>query len=189
MKISPSGWCDSAQVLPSPFFNERPEEQSIDLVVIHNISLPAGKFGTGDVDTLFMGCLDCQKDPSYEDLKDLKVSSHFFISRTGELKQYVSCKERAWHAGVSCFQGRENCNDFSIGIELEGTDNTKFESVQYERLAALLDAIADVYPIKAVAGHSDIAPNRKTDPGPCFSWLRLIRLCENGRIISFPYVK
>ena len=153
MKINSAGWCDTAVIHPSPHFNERPENQEIELIVIHNISLPAGKFATGDV------------------------------------KQYVSCKERAWHAGVSEFQGRQNCNDFSIGIELEGTDDTKFESVQYEKLASLIDAIAEIYPIKAIVGHSHIAPGRKTDPGPCFSWLRLIRLCENGRMISFPYGK
>ena len=189
MKINSAGWCDTAVIHPSPHFNERLENQEIELIVIHNISLPAGKFATGDVDALFLGCLDCHKDPSYEDLEGLRVSAHFFISRNGEIKQYVSCKERAWHAGVSEFQGRQNCNDFSIGIELEGTDDTKFESVQYEKLASLIDAIAEIYPIKAIVGHSHIAPGRKTDPGPCFSWLRLIRLCENGRMISFPYVK
>lgn len=189
MKINSAGWCDAAIIHESPHFNERPDGQAVDLIVIHNISLPAGKFQTGDVDALFMGCLDCHKDPSYQDLEGLRVSSHFFISRTGELKQYVSCEDRAWHAGVSEFQGRKNCNDFSIGIELEGTDEQKFESCQYEVLAALIDALVDVYPITSITGHSNIAPGRKTDPGPCFSWLRLIRLCENGSLISFPYVK
>ena len=135
MRIFPNGWCDEAAIRPSEHFNERPEGEEISLLVIHNISLPAGQFGTGDVDALFCGTLDCCKHPSYQDLEGLRVSSHFFIDRIGRLFQYVSCLDRAWHAGVSSFEGRENCNDFSIGVELEGTDSTPYERVQYETLA------------------------------------------------------
>ena len=174
MRIFPNGWCDEAAIRPSEHFNERPEGEEISLLVIHNISLPAGQFGTGDVDALFCGTLDCCKHPSYQDLEGLRVSSHFFIDRIGRLFQYVSCLDRAWHAGVSSFEGRENCNDFSIGIELEGCDELPFEAAQYEQLRWLLRTLCKTYPIAALAGHSDIAPTRKTDPGPCFAWEQLV---------------
>ena len=188
MRIFPNGWCDEAAIRPSEHFNERPEGEEISLLVIHNISLPAGQFGTGDVDALFCGTLDCCKHPSYQDLEGLRVSSHFFIDRIGRLFQYVSCLDRAWHAGVSSFEGRENCNDFSIGVELEGTHSTPYERVQYETLARLTDALAEAYPIKYVTGHSMIAPLRKTDPGPAFDWLMYESLCKTGKPLCFPYV-
>lgn len=188
MRIFPNGWCDEAAIRSSEHFNERPESEEISLLVIHNISLPAGQFGTGDVDALFCGTLDCCKHPSYQDLKGLRVSSHFFIDRSGRLFQYVSCLDRAWHAGVSSFEGRENCNDFSIGVELEGTDSAPYEQAQYETLGRLTDALAEAYPIKYVTGHSMIAPLRKTDPGPSFSWLTYESLCKTGRPLCFPYV-
>ena len=152
MRIFPNGWCDEAAIRPSEHFNERPEGEEISLLVIHNISLPAGQFGTGDVDALFCGTLDCCKHPSYQDLEGLRVSSHFFIDRSGRLFQYVSCLDRAWHAGVSSYEGRENCNDFSIGVELEGTDSAPYEQAQYETLGRLTDALAEAYPIKYVTG-------------------------------------
>ena len=160
MRIFPNGWCDEAAIRPSEHFNERPEGEEISLLVIHNISLPAGQFGTGDVDALFCGTLDCCKHPSYQNLEGLRVSSHFFIDRSGRLFQYVSCLDRAWHAGVSSYEGRENCNDFSIGVELEGTDSAPYEQAQYETLGRLTDALAEAYPIKYVTGHSMIAPRR-----------------------------
>ena len=163
MRIFPNGWCDEAAIRPSEHFNERPEGEEISLLVIHNISLPAGQFGTGDVDALFCGTLDCCKHPSYQDLEGLRVSSHFFIDRSGRLFQYVSCLDRAWHAGVSSYEGRENCNDFSIGVELEGTDSAPYEQAQYETLGRLTDALAEAYPIKYVTGHSMIAPLRKNE--------------------------
>lgn len=188
MEISETGWCDEAVIRPTDHFNERPEGEPITLLVIHNISLPAGKFGTGDVDALFCGTLDCKKDPTYEDLEGLRVSSHFFIDRAGKLFQYVSCLKRAWHAGVSNFEGRLGCNDFSIGVELEGTDDTPYEKVQYETLARLTDALAETYPLRSVTGHSMIAPLRKTDPGEAFDWLTYERLCKTGKPLCFPYV-
>lgn len=189
MNINTTGWCDEAEIHESPHFNERPEGAKIDLIVIHNISLPPGKFGTSDIESLFMGCLDCKKDPAFKDLEGLRVSSHFFITRTGKLHQFVSCNDRAWHAGVSYFNGKENCNDFSIGIEMEGTDDEAFELEQYRTLAELIDTLSEHYPIAAITGHSNIAPDRKTDPGPHFNWLQLIHLCGNGKNICFPFIK
>ncbi len=188
MKINPQGWCDSADITLSENFNDRPENTKISLIVIHNISLPKGCFHGNDITELFTNCLNCHKLPEYESLSDLKVSSHFLIRRSGLLHQYVSCGKRAWHAGVSEYKGRQDCNDFSIGIELEGTDNEPFEDVQYRVLAQLIDAICDAYPIESVAGHQHIAPLRKTDPGPYFDWLRLIRLCSGKRPVSYPFI-
>ena len=130
----------------------------------------------------------CIRDRSYQDLEGLRVSSHFFIDRSGRLFQYVSCLDRAWHAGVSSYEGRENCNDFSIGVELEGTDSAPYEQAQYETLGRLTDALAEAYPIKYVTGHSMIAPLRKTDPGPAFDWLTYESLCTTGKPLCFPYV-
>lgn len=172
LDFSSDGWCSGVRKHPSPHFDERPAECVPTLLVIHNISLPPGQFATGYVDGLFCGTLDYSLDPSLSDLKELRVSSHFFITRQGETIQYVSCLKRAWHAGVSAFQGRGRCNDFSIGIELEGTDFSPFEDAQYRALAELTEAIFRSYPIRAVTGHSDIAPRRKTDPGPFFDWQR-----------------
>ncbi len=171
--IQEEGWAQGVLLSPSNHFNERPEGVIPNLVILHNITLPPGEFGTGDVRRLFLGTLDTTKDARLADLEGLRVSSHFFVSRAGVIEQFVSCNDRAWHAGISSFMGRDNCNDFSIGIELEGTDDVDFEFVQYRSLVKLLAALAKRYPISAIVAHSDVAPGRKTDPGPHFDWERL----------------
>lgn len=172
MKLDAAGVVAEARQIPSPNFDERPADAAIDLLVIHNISLPPGEFGGDAVIDLFLNRLDPGAHPYYRDIAALRVSSHFMIRRDGELIQFVPCAMRAWHAGQSAWQGRERCNDFSIGIELEGTDDLAFSDAQYECLGVLARALYARYPIKASVGHSDIAPGRKTDPGPCFSWSR-----------------
>ena len=165
----------TARWVPSPNFNARPEGVEIDLIVIHNISLPAGCFGTPFVEQLFCNELDCSADDSFSDLHCLQVSAHLFIQRDGQLVQFVPFDQRAWHAGVSSFEGREGCNDFSIGIELEGDDDTPYTEAQYTVLTDVIDALINQYgiPVHHIVGHCDIAPNRKTDPGPAFQWQRL----------------
>lgn len=170
---------------PSAHFNQRPPSMPIDLLVIHNISLPAGQFGTPYVDDLFCGRLDCTVHPDFAGLVGLRVSSHLVIWRDGKITQYVPFNLRAWHAGVSSFAGRHGCNDFSIGIELEGCDNQAYSDEQYISLANTTRWLLQKYPSlnkKRIVGHSDIAPGRKTDPGPAFDWNRLDRLLkeENG---------
>jgi AmpD protein len=171
-KIDSSGWCNGALQTPSPNFDARPEAAEIDLLVIHNISLPPGQFGGPFIDNLFANRLDYEADPYFEQLRPLRVSSHFLIRRDGEVVQYVSANERAWHAGLSAFCGRERCNDFSIGIELEGTDFVPFADAQYAALVSLTNALLERYPLRNIAGHEHIAPGRKTDPGPLFDWAR-----------------
>ena len=149
---------------------------SIDLIVVHGISLPPGEFGGDAIAQLFTNTLDSRAHPYFESIAGLRVSSHFLIRRDGELVQFVSCNERAWHAGASSWKARDRCNDFSIGIELEGTDDVPYAAAQYTMLARLLRAIRRAYPIVDVVGHSDVAPGRKTDPGPTFDWPRLARL-------------
>jgi len=142
-------------------------------LVIHGISLPAGKFGTPYIDQLFTNQLDNSAHPSFESLKNLKVSAHLLIQRDGRLVQYVPLSKRAWHAGISSFEGRERCNDFSIGVELEGVDDVPYTDRQYDRLALLLESIQKEYPLivkDRIVGHSEIAPGRKSDPGPAFEW-------------------
>jgi AmpD protein len=168
--IAENGWCTQAFRQESPNFNARPVPEDISLLVIHNISLPAGQFGGKAISELFTNCLDCSAHESFESLRDVKVSSHFLIQRDGVLLQFVSTLDRAWHAGVSAFEGRVACNDFSIGIELEGSDDMPFESVQYESLGLLTQALLARFPIAHIVGHDEIAPGRKTDPGPCFDW-------------------
>lgn len=168
-----SGWFKGAMPCPSPHRDARPAGIDIDLLVIHNISLPPEHFGHADVLSFFCGELSPTAHPYYLSIADLRVSAHFFITRTGMLWQLVSTQERAWHAGASCFEGRERCNDFSIGIELEGSDNCVFSLTQYQQLAKLSKRLMRVYPKitnTRVVGHSDIAPGRKTDPGPYFEW-------------------
>jgi AmpD protein len=143
------------------------------LIVVHAISLPPGEFGGPGVEQLFTNTLNPAEHPYFATIADLRVSAHFFIRRGGEVIQFVDPDKRAWHAGLSNWGGRERCNDFSIGIELEGCDTLPFEAVQYERLAALIQELCERFPIEAVVGHSDIAPGRKTDPGPCFDWAYL----------------
>lgn len=165
-----------ARRVPSPNFDSRPASVSVQLVVVHAISLPPGEFGGSGIVQLFTNCLDPTAHPYFSQIQGLRVAAHFLICRDGELIQFVSCNQRAWHAGVSSWRGRENCNDFSIGIELEGCDQIPFEDAQYLTLNLLLAALDRRYPIEAVVGHSDVAPGRKTDPGPCFDWSRI-----NGR--------
>ena len=171
--IDAAGWLSTARQLPSPNCDARPEGMAIELIVIHNISLPPGVFEGDAVIDLFTNRLDWDAHPYYQGIRGIKVSAHFFIRRDGSLIQFVPCTLRAWHAGVSSWQGRERCNDFSIGIELEGSDDQPFSDAQYTTLAPLINALKQAYPIQAVAGHSDIAPGRKTDPGPHFAWRRL----------------
>lgn len=178
LMIDADGWCPSACRYDSPYFNARPADTPIDLLVVHNISLPAGHFGGPHVSDLFTGRVDYNADPSFAGLKNLEVSAHFFVRRDGRLVQYVSCNDRAWHAGVSVFQDRDNVNHFSVGVELEGTDNVAFTSVQYTVLADLAVALQQRYPLRWVTGHEHIAPGRKTDPGPFFEWETLAKTLQ-----------
>ena len=171
--LDASGWLPGARRLPSPNCDARPEGAAIELIVIHNISLPPGVFDGDAVIDLFTNRLDWDAHPYYQGIRGLEVSAHFFIRRDGSLIQFVPCALRAWHAGASNWQGRERCNDFSIGIELEGSDDLPFTDAQYATLVPLLATLKTAYPIQAVVGHSDIAPGRKTDPGPHFVWQRL----------------
>ena len=165
-----AGWWRTARPIASPNFGPRPPGTAIDLVVLHSISLPPGEYGGDAIERLFTNRLDWDAHPYYAQIRGLQVSSHFVIRRSGEVLQFVSCDERAWHAGRSQFRGRDNCNDFSIGVELEGLEGEAFEAVQYERLVPLLIAIAAHYPVRHVAGHEHVAPGRKIDPGPGFDW-------------------
>ena len=172
MHIDAAGLLDTAQFIASPNCDERPIGTDISLLVIHNISLPPNEFDGNGVIELFTNQIDPQSHPYYQSLQELKVSAHFFIRRDGTAIQFVFCHDRAWHAGVSSWQGKDRCNDFSIGIELEGSDITPFTDAQYATLIALTQCLCDRYPIQHIAGHSDIAPGRKTDPGPWFDWQR-----------------
>jgi len=172
VRIDRQGWLDAARIVASPNADERPPGMQVELLVIHSISLPPREFGGHGIIELFTNRLDPAEHPYYREIAGLKVSSHFLIRRDGEVIQFVPCGRRAWHAGVSSWRGRECCNDFSIGIELEGTEDLPFEDAQYERLAVLTRALAMRYPIGGSAGHSEIAPGRKSDPGPCFDWKR-----------------
>jgi len=169
------GWYRFARPLPSPNHGARPEGSRVELIVVHSISLPPGQYGGNEVQRLFTNTLDCGEHPWFDRLRGLEVSAHFYIRRHGELWQFVSCDRRAWHAGQSSYLDRGNCNDFSVGIELEGLEGDRFEPAQYETLASLCAAIAQHYPVTHVAGHEHIAPGRKLDPGSGFDWCMLQR--------------
>ena len=175
MQLDPaSGWCQGVCHCPSPNFNARPNGE-ISLLIIHNISLPPGQFATGKVQAFFQNRLDVTEHPYFEGIRELRVSAHFLIERDGGVTQFVSCLDRAWHAGISSFEGRETCNDFSLGIELEGTDELPFSDAQYDALITLTRQLQAAYPgitLNRICGHSDVAPGRKTDPGPAFDWTR-----------------
>ena len=167
-----TGLLDVAQQIPSPNFDERPTTE-IELLVIHGISLPPGQFGGDEIDQFFTNTLDFDNHPFFAELRGLQVSAHLLIRRNGEIVQYVPFSKRAWHAGESCFKQRTCCNDFSIGIELEGTDDTAYEEAQYQSLIAVTQCIREAYPaisLQNIVGHCDIAPQRKTDPGIAFDW-------------------
>ena len=167
------GWYRFARRVPSPNQGPRPAGALIDLVIVHSISLPPGVYGGPEVEALFTNTLDWDAHPYFQQIRGLQVSAHFFIRRGGELVQFVSCDERAWHAGVSRYRGRDQCNDDSIGIELEGLEGLRFEPAQYETLTSLCAALGAHYPVAHVAGHEHVAPGRKQDPGPGFDWARL----------------
>ena len=171
--IDSNGWLRGARRVDSPNHDERPACEVATLLVIHAISLPPAEFGSDAILRFFTNCLDSSEHSYYAQISGLRVSSHFLIRRDGELIQFVSCNARAWHAGVSSWNGRTRCNDFSIGIELEGCDDLPFENGQYEKLSRLVESLQAAYPIDAIVGHSDVSPGRKTDPGPCFDWSRL----------------
>lgn len=168
--VDQAGWCDGVRRIASPNFDARPAGTAISLLVIHNISLPPSQFGGPFIEDLFCNRLDCDAHPYFAQLRALQVSAHFLIKRDGDPIQFVAVNDRAWHAGVSSFGGRERCNDFSIGIELEGTDFEPFTPEQYLTLARLTRALRAACPLTDVAGHEHIAPERKTDPGPFFDW-------------------
>lgn len=167
------GWYRFARRLDSPNFGARPVGAKIDLIVLHSISLPPGVYGGPEVEQLFTNQLDWNAHPYFEQIRGMEVSSHFFVRRDGEIVQFVDADERAWHAGRSCWRGRSNCNDDSIGIELEGLEGDVFEAAQYTALTQLCTQLVQRYPIAHVAGHEHIAPGRKQDPGPGFNWSRL----------------
>ena len=167
------GWYRFARAMASPNVGPRSAEAIIDLIVIHSISLPPGEFGNGHVQRLFTNQLDWEAHPYFEGIRGLQVSSHFFVARSGALWQFVGCNDRAWHAGRSHYRGRDNCNDDSIGIEMEGLEGGAFELAQYETLSSVCAALLAAYPITHLAGHEHIAAGRKQDPGPGFAWLQL----------------
>ncbi|HEY7774341.1 MAG TPA: 1,6-anhydro-N-acetylmuramyl-L-alanine amidase AmpD [Marinagarivorans sp.] len=167
------GWLDGVRHCPSPNYNQRPAGCEISLLVIHNISLPPEQFGGDFIEQFFCNTLDCSQHPYFETIKDLQVSAHGLITRDGEFIQFVNFNDRAWHAGRSSFEGRAECNDYSIGIELEGADHLPYTTEQYDTLLCVIKALQRHYPFitgERITGHSDIAPGRKTDPGPAFDW-------------------
>lgn len=171
-----SGLIAPARLCLSPNRDERPNEHAPDAIILHGISLPPGEFGGGAIEALFLNQLDWDAHPYFEEIRGTEVSAHLLIRRDGEIVQFVRFTERAWHAGVSRFRGRSRCNDFSIGIELEGDDDTPYDERQYPVLINVLQALIEAYPVisaREIVGHSDIAPGRKTDPGPAFDWPRL----------------
>ena len=180
------GWFGSARRCESPNAGPRPAGVAIDLVLIHSISLPPGQCGGDAIERLFTNRLDWDAHPYFQQIRGLEVSAHFLIRRDGELLQFVSCDARAWHAGPSVWQGRADCNDYSIGIELEGLEGRRFDAPQYAALAGLLAAIRQRYPIGSVVGHEHVAPGRKNDPGAGFDWPRLRLLCTDLPTPYFP---
>lgn len=182
------GWLAGVECLPSPNYGERPPEAAVSLLVIHNISLPPDEFAGDWVEKFFLNQLDGEAHPYFATLVGVTVSAHFYIRRDGRVIQFVGCDQRAWHAGHSVWCERENCNDYSVGIELAGCDSQAFTEAQYAALWAVVDALRERYPIAAIAGHSEIAPGRKTDPGPCFDWsavdLRYPGLHLSGEIVA-----
>lgn len=172
---------EQARFIASPHCDARPPDTPVSLIVVHGISLPAGQFGLHYITDLFLGQLDTNAHPSFAPLAQLRVSAHLLIRRNGEVIQYVPFDQRAWHAGVSSWQGQTACNDFSIGIELEGTDEVPYSDAQYQQLGKVIEALRAAYPTiseQAVTGHEHIAPGRKTDPGPVFDWPRIASLCH-----------
>lgn len=176
-----TGWFQGISHCPSPNFNARPLGE-VSLLVVHNISLPPGQFGTGRVQDFFQNRLPVGEHPFFSEIAELRVSAHFLIERDGRLIQFVSCRDRAWHAGQSCFEGRANCNDFSLGVELEGTDERPYTAEQYQCLSTLTRHLLAAYPQltrRRICGHSDVAPGRKTDPGAAFDWPRFHAAIED----------
>ncbi len=181
MKIDlETGLLDIARQRPSPNCDERPEGENIDLIVIHSISLPPNHFGGSEIEDFFCNQLDISAHPYFDEIKGMRVSAHLLVNRRGEIIQFVPFNQRAWHAGVSCYKDRECCNDFSIGIELEGSDDTTFTDKQYTGLKNILGTLSDSYSNLSndnvsVVGHNEIAAGRKTDPGPFFDWDRICK--------------
>lgn len=173
LMIDPAGWLADVDRIPSPNHDARPAGTAINLLVLHAISLPPGSYGGPAIIDLFTNRLDPHAHPYFTAIAARRVSAHFLIRRDGQILQFVSCLARAWHAGVSCWQGREACNDFSLGIELEGDDDHDFDAAQYASLGRLMNLLRTHYPLEACVGHHDIAAGRKTDPGPHFDWSRL----------------
>lgn len=182
-----AGWWSAAERTRSPNFGERPERAAVSLLVVHSISLPPGVYGGDAIERLFTNRLDERAHPYFESLRGLRVSAHFLVRRDGTLQQFVSCDRRAWHAGASAWRGRENCNDFSVGVELEGLEGETFEPAQYDALAGLARALARRYPIEAIAGHEHVAPGRKRDPGPGFDWHRLRRCFDAADVPDWDF--
>ena len=166
------GWLRCARPVPSPNVDERPQGVAVSLIIMHNISLPPGEYGGADVEALFTNRLDPCRHPYFEQLRGLRLSAHFFVRRDGEIVQFASVHQRAWHAGVSSWKGVERCNDFSVGIELEGTDDDPYSDAQYSAAAVVVRALHELLPVEDIVGHADVAPGRKTDPGPAFDWPR-----------------
>ena len=175
-ELDAEGWLAGARQVVSPNCDDRPPGQPVRLIVVHAISLPPGRFGGDGIERPFTNALDPAAHPYYREIRSLRVSAHFLIRRDGGIVQFVPCGRRAWHAGTSLWRGAERCNDFSIGIELEGSDEAPFESPQYRALARLIQTLRRRYPIEDIVGHADVAPDRKTDPGPHFDWAQLQRL-------------
>ena len=182
MVIDENGWVCGVEHIPSPNYELRPKSKKIKLIVVHAISLPPGEYGGGYIQQFFTNKLDAEAHKYFEEISQMRVSAHCLISRNGEIVQFVSFIDRAWHAGESCWNEEENCNDYSIGIELEGCDTDTFEECQYEKLAILIHSLQCKYPHiteRAICGHNDIAPDRKTDPGPLFDWQKLRLLLKS----------
>jgi AmpD protein len=171
--IDEHGWLSTARRVPSQNCDDRPLGTAIDLVIVHAISLPPGEFGGNAVEAFFTNRLDPEAHPYFRSIFSQRVSAHFFIRRDGSIVQFVSCLQRAWHAGMSCWRGRERCNDFSLGIELEGDDHTDYSAGQYASLSRLIAALRERFGLQAIVGHADVAPGRKTDPGSHFDWPRI----------------